>query len=130
VNANIDYINPISGEIATFLSDRSILRFADIIGVEQLVEKFHCLGNDLIREVMKAVTLKQITMIEKRLFSTSTIHAGQTVKKPATGVNISKNFLKMRENTQKKTNLRVAIVGCLHRTALATYAWKLSHTQQ
>ena len=121
MNENTVDINPISGKIATFPSDRSILRFADLMGVTQVFEKFQCLGNDLIRKVMKEVTSKQSKLIEKGLFSTSITQEGKTVKKPATGLNISKNFRKIRKGMQGKTKLRVAIVGGFHRTASATH---------
>ena len=124
VDTTTDDIHEIQGKIATFPSDEAVLKLANAmeIGKSELVKLQGLKGNKLIKAVMKCIGYIQNDMIEKTIFTTRvTTDNGQTFKKDATPDKIAHNFRKFRENIQSKTNVRLALVGGLHRTALVTH---------
>jgi len=124
VDSRVDDIYPIQGKIATFPTRTSLLKLATTLGIDKdEVDKLQNLPvPKLIKMVMKNITSIQNNMIDKTLFTTTvTDDAGNTFQTEPPPTKIADSFRKLRQNIQSKSNVRLALVGGLHRTALAIH---------
>jgi hypothetical protein len=85
-----------------------------------LTERFECSGIHLIIDIFGAIAAKQNILIDS-IFTSFVKDHGKTRAVKASPGHISENYRKLRRDIQSKTNVRIAVIGGLHRTALATH---------